>query len=122
MGLMVFMLKLTCLLGDWVFSVRLIVGFAGGKEGAGGSGGPMVTPAGGGGGGFPWRMAALQKSLEGWSSLAQSLKGLILMKPVERGRTTDGSVREVLEWQDRFAGFGFGFKASSLLTACSGAW
>ena len=37
-----------------------LCGFAGGKEGAGGSGGPMVTPAGGGGGGFPWRMAALQ--------------------------------------------------------------
>ena len=62
MGVTVFMLKLTCLLededGGWVFSVKSMVGFAGCDGGAGGSGGPMVTPAGGGG--FPWQMAALQ--------------------------------------------------------------
>ena len=59
MGVTVFMLKLTCLLGDcdWVFLVKSMVGFGGGE---GGGGGPMVTPAGGGGGGFPWQMAALQ--------------------------------------------------------------
>ena len=62
MGVTVFMLKLTCLLGDgdWVFLVKSMVGFDEAADGgAGGSGGPMVTPAGGGGGGLPWRMAAL---------------------------------------------------------------
>ena len=59
MGVTVFMLKLTWQLGDWVL-VRSMVGFAGGDEGAGGRGGPMVTPDGGGGGGLPWRIAALQ--------------------------------------------------------------